>query len=69
MAPCDARGRPLGPAVPVIGEVLPDAEHAVAERALSRRYGVAFGAMGVVGRIQSRGRAPQRAFMAFRPGV
>lgn len=67
VAPCDVRGRPLGRAVPVIGEILPADEQASAQRALTRRYGAAFEAIGLVGRLRQRGRAPKRAFLALRP--
>lgn len=67
VAPCDVRGRVHGPAIAVVGEVLGEAESAQARSALHRRYGSALDAIDVVGRIRARGRAPERAFMAFRP--
>lgn len=67
VAPCDARGRPLGPPVEVVGALLPAEDQPAAEAALARRYGAAFEAIGLVGRLRQRGRAPRRAFMSFRP--
>lgn len=67
VAPCDVRGRPLGRAVPVIGEILPPERQGSASRALAHRYGAAFDAIGLVGRLRARGRAPRRTFFALRP--
>ncbi|MBJ7472621.1 MAG: PPOX class F420-dependent oxidoreductase, partial [Solirubrobacteraceae bacterium] len=67
VAPCDVRGRPEGPAVPVVGELLSDAERPAAAAALQRRYGAALDGFNVLVRVARRGRRPERAFMGFRP--
>lgn len=67
VAPCDVRGRPLGRAVPVTGEILPPELQSPARHALARRYGAALSAVGLAGRIRARGRTPERAFLALRP--
>ena len=67
VAPCAVRGRPLGKAVPVVGEILGESTGRRAERALTRRYGAAYEAIGVVSRLRRLGRAPQRDYLALRP--
>ena len=69
VAPCDVRGQPDGPPVPVVGELLGAADEPAARAALSRRYGVAFDAIGLLARIRHRGRAPRRTFMGFHPAI
>jgi len=39
VARCNYRGDVRGPSVPAVARVLPQAEHGVAERALTRKYG------------------------------
>ncbi len=39
LAPCTARGKPLGPEVPAVARILSDAEGEVANQALDRKYG------------------------------
>lgn len=67
VAPCDVRGTKLGKAVPVVGEILSERDGALADRALARRYGAAYEAMGLVSRVRRAGRPPRRAYMALRP--
>lgn len=67
VAPCDVRGQPNGPAIPVIGELLPAVDEPAARAALHRRYGSALDAIDVVGRVRHRGRQARRTFMGFRP--
>ncbi len=67
VAPCDVRGRPLGEAVAVVGEVLAPEAHRRADRALTHRYGAAYEAIGVVSRLRRLGRAPRRDYLALRP--
>lgn len=69
VAPCDVRGRPLGRAVEVVGEVLGETNHARADQALTHRYGAAYEAIGLVGRLRRAGRAPRRDYLALRPVV
>ena len=40
VAPCDSRGKPLGPTTEATARVLPTAEEPLAERALSANYGL-----------------------------
>lgn len=39
-APCDARGKPLGPAVIAVARILPAEEHSHAERVIAANYGM-----------------------------
>lgn len=40
LAPCTARGKPLGPPVDAVARILTSAEEAVAKQALDRKYGL-----------------------------
>jgi uncharacterized protein len=53
VAPCDRSGRPLGPAVEGRARVLPEAEHAHAERALDANYGMGRRLYNVVTRFST----------------
>lgn len=61
LAPCDMRGRILGPALPATCRILPPADHAVANRALTRKYGIQKRALDLLHFLQ-RGR---RAYLAI----
>jgi PPOX class probable F420-dependent enzyme len=58
VAPCDVRGRVLGPAVEAVGSFVPPSERDAAIAALRRRYGVRFTAGYVTSRLWQRLRAP-----------
>jgi PPOX class probable F420-dependent enzyme len=58
VAPCDVRGRALGPAVEAVGTFVPAPERDAAVAALRRRYGLRFAAGYVVSRLWQRLRAP-----------
>src|SRR5579872_3514598 len=59
VAPCSFRGRVLGLGVSGRASVLPPAEHAIAERALTRKYPVAKRLLFAVNRVTSRRRASE----------
>lgn len=40
LAPCTSSGKPLGATVEAVARILPPEEHAVAKRALDRKYGI-----------------------------
>jgi PPOX class probable F420-dependent enzyme len=67
IAPCDARGRQLGRAVPVVGEILGAADQPEARDALHRRYGTSLSAIELVHRLRAGGRAPRQAYLALTP--
>jgi PPOX class probable F420-dependent enzyme len=58
VAPCDVRGRVLGPAVEAVGGFVPPSERPAALAALRRRYGLRFSAGYTASRLWQRLRAP-----------
>lgn len=62
LAPCDFRGRVSGPAVPATCRILPPAEHAIANRALTRKYGIQKRALDLIHFLQ-KGR---RTYLAIK---
>ena len=63
VAPCDARGRPLGPAVDAVAELLDDADTARARSLITHRY-------GLLGRLLMwRGRRTLQIGIRIRPAA
>ena len=61
LAPCSVRGRPHGRPVDATAELLPEADVAAAERALTAKYGLRFRAFDAVeGLLQRSGRVAGR---------
>ena len=63
IGPSDARGTSLGPTVAGQARILPPAEHAQADQALSRKYGLLYKLFMLAGRL----RRGERAFIEVTP--